>query len=205
MGMFDHIEIDKSIKIPLSKDLRSLKVDPHNFEFQTKDLDNILCVYKIKKNKKIYKNKKAIRYHGEIIFGTFYSTSTIDYIIDYKAKFTEGVLQSIKLVRCDSFSNEERKKKRKEIEEKIKKYQKSFYYKLSSFVRNTFGISVRFYYPKLFLYKKDYSLSNYGIALSELDTELLFKKGEFFKEFSFKFFGFGLSISNSSSLGILKS
>lgn len=196
MGMFDYIEIDKSIKIPLNKELRSLQVDPHSFEFQTKDLDNVLCVYRVNKNKRLYKEKKATRYHGEIVFGTFYSTSTMDYFIDYKAKFTEGVLQSIKLVHFDSFSNEERKKKRKEFEEKIKKMKKSFSYKFSSFVRETFGVSIKFYYPRLFFYKKDYSLNNYGISLSELDTELLFKKGEFSKEFSFKLFGFGFSINN---------
>ena len=196
MGMFDHIEIDKSIKIPLNKELRALRVDPHSFEFQTKDLDNVLSVYKIKKNKRLYKDKKATRHHGEIIFGTFYSTSTMDYIVDYKAKFTEGVLQSIKLIRCDSFSNEERRKKNKEFEEKIKRMKKSFSYRFSSFFRETFGISIKFYYPRLFFYKKDYSLNNYGISLSGLDTELLFKKGEFSKEFSFKLFGFGFSINN---------
>ncbi len=196
MGMFDYIEIDKSIKIPLNKELRSLQVDPHSFEFQTKDLDNLLEIYKIKKNKRLYKDKKATRHHGEIVFGTFYSTSTKDYFIDYKAKFTEGVLQSIKLIYFNSACNEERKKKRIEFEEKIKKMKKSFSYKFSSFVRKQLGISFRFYYPRLFFYKKDYALTNYGVSFSELNTEVLFKKGKFVKEFSFKFLGFGFSIVN---------
>ena len=47
MGMFDYIKFDPSIKLPVSKEIRSLKIDPHSLEFQTKSLENTLSFYEV--------------------------------------------------------------------------------------------------------------------------------------------------------------
>jgi len=202
MGMFDYIKIDSSIKIPLNKELRSLKVNPHEFDFQTKDLDNLLISYEIKKNKRLYKDKKPTRYHGEIIFGTFYDTETTDYFIDYKAKFTEGVLQSIKLISCNSSCNKKRKENSIKIQEKLEKRQKTFRYKICSFFRKKIGISINFHHPKISFYKKDYFFTKYGISLSELNTELIFGKNKSNWVISFKVLGFGFSVRNKINFNL---
>lgn len=221
MGMFDYIKIDKSIKIPVSKEFKSLGIDPHDLEYQTKSLDNSLNVYEIRKNKKIYdENNKNLNYHGIIDFGSYYDSDTIDYFLDYKAKFTDGILKYIKLIKYQAVSHESRSEKNKEFIERAKKEKNRISVRLASFLErllvvyplNLLGFNFKqtapglvtdgnytlvFYCPKIIIgYKKDRSVSTFGFSIDRITTEACFIKSFYRKELSIKFLGFGFSIFN---------
>lgn len=222
MGMFDYLKIENEIKIPASKEFKSLNIDLNSLEFQTKDLDNCLDEYVIKNNKKLYLKSidrskavvrnKLIKYHGIINFGTVYSTDTINYFLDYQAKFTDGLLINIKLKKCELMTRQSREKQNKLLENKIsnrllKAIQEVFIKKplvlLGIKLNNNYlghlstnkGFSINFFCPKItFLYNKEHLANNYGISLREINTEMLFKKNDYFKEFSFIILGFGFKL-----------
>lgn len=220
MGMFDYLKIESSIKIPVSKEFKSLKIDPHTLEFQTKDLDNCLDVYTIKNNKKLYKENKLTHHHGIINFGSLHPTDTIDYFLDYQAKFTDGILKNIKLVKYYTTKHESRELTIKKLNEKSKKNKSKLSYKLLKGIQEIFikkplsllGLKLKndnigiltnkkdffisFHKPKItFLYKSEnLSSKSYGISISEITTELLFTNTNYSKELSFRILGFGIKI-----------
>lgn len=220
MGMFDYIKIDSSIKLPVSKEFRSLKIDPHTLELQTKSIENTLSTFIIKKNKRIYKDNKKINYHGIIDFGTCYVTDTVTYCLDYEAKFSDGLLKNIKLSAHKTYEHESRQKQHEKILEKSKKNNDKFLRKFLLFIEKVFvlyplnflGLNfyqgfwpgslrnknylITFHCPKLvFGYKKDHKDNTYGISIDKITTELCFHKSVYAKEFSCKLLGFGFVVS----------
>lgn len=220
MGMFDYIKIDQSIKLPVSKELRSLKIDPHILELQTKSLENTLSTFIIKNNKRIYKDNKKINYHGTINFGACHITDTVTYSLDYEAKFTDGLLKSIKLIGHKIYKHESRKKQHEKLLERSKKDNNNFFRKFLLIAEkvfvlhplNFFGMNlsqsfwpgnlrskdylITFHCPKIILgYKKDNKDNTYGISISNITTELCYHKSIYVKEFSCKLLGFGFVFS----------
>jgi hypothetical protein len=226
MGMFDYVKIDQSIKLPVSKEFRSLKIDPHSLEFQTKSLDNCLISYEIKKDKRLYENNKKNTYHGMIYFGACHITDTVTYSLEYQAKFTDGLLKNIKLLEYKSFQHESRSLQHQKLLENVKKNNKRpitnilrFFEKtLVLYPLNFFGFNftqgslgvltsenfnIVFYCPKVVLgYKKDYNDKFYGLSLDQIATEFVFHKRQYTSSFSFRVLGFGFLILNYGNLGM---
>jgi hypothetical protein len=219
MGMFDYIEVDKSIKLPVFKEFRSLKIDPHSLELQTKSLENTLSNYKIKKDKKLYLNDDKINYHGIIDFGAYHVTDTVDYSLDYEAKFTDGILKSIKLLSHKVIEHESNKLKHDKLFENIKKHNNRLLLRFLLFIQrililyplNFMGFDFKqfmlgnlsssnclltFYCPKLVLgYKKDFKDKSYGFSIENIDTQIVFNKTKYSSEFLFRILGFGFCLS----------
>lgn len=225
MGMFDNIKFDPSIKLPVSKEFRSLKIDPHSLEFQTKSLENTLSFYEVKKNKRIYKDDKKINYHGIINFGACYITDTVTYNLDYEAKFTDGLLKSLKLIKHDVWNHESRKLQHEKLLENVKKRNNKLSLRILRFLEknlilyplNFLGLDLKqvglgtlsskdiiinFYCPKVVLgYKKEYKDKSYGVSLDQIATELLYEKTQYSSSFSCKLLGFGFSVSSYLNFG----
>lgn len=237
MGMFDYLKIEDEVKIPVSKEFKSLKVDPHSLEFQTKDLDNCLHEYVIKNNKKLYKKSidrskvvektELIKYHGLINFGAVHLTDTIDYFLDYQAKFTNGLLTNIKLTKYESTTHQSREEQNKLFKQNVKKNKRKISNRLLEAIQEIFikkplqllgiklnsnyvghlstneGLAINFFRPKItFLYKKEHLTNNYGISLNEITTEILFRKNDYVKEFSLRILGFGFKISKTKPFNL---
>ena len=219
VGMFDYIKIDKSIKIPAPKDFK-LQVDLHDLEYQTKDLENCLFVYTMTRNKTIYQEDKKIKCHGEFNFGSFHSTDLIDYCFDYKAKFTDGKLQNIKLVKYEEFAHESNVKKKEEFLKRIKKDENRISRKLLIFIQNNLIVSplnlfgcklksfrpgffhnekvyVNFCCPKISLgYRRSHRAEQvFGISFDEITTEFCLKKAPYKTDICFRILGFGIIVS----------
>lgn len=219
MGMFDYIEVDKSIKLPVFKEFRSLKIDPHSLDLQTKSLEKTLSNYEIKKDKKLYLNGDKINYHGIIDFGAYHVTDTVDYLLDYEAKFTDGMLKSIKLKDHRVIEHESNKVKHERLFENLKNRNNRPLLRFFLFIErvlvlyplNFIGFNFKqsmlgtlsgsnflltFYCPKLVLgYKKDYKYKSYGFSIENIDTQIVFNKTEYSSEFLFKILGFGFCSS----------
>lgn len=218
MGMFDYIKIDKSIKIPVPKEFK-LKVDLHDLEYQTKDLENCLFLYTITKNKTILEDDKKIKYHGGFKFGSVYSTDLIDYYFDYTAKFTDGKLQNIKLVKYEEFAHESNEKRKEEFLTRVKKEENKISRKILLFIQNNLivrplnlfdckfksyrpgffhneKIYVNFCCPRLVLGYSTVRIEKiFGFSFDEITTELCLKKSPYKTSFCFRILGFGIIIS----------
>jgi hypothetical protein len=221
MGMFDWVKVSEDIELPIPAEIKDAR---SQLEFQTKDLENCLSTYELRKDGVFLLQNgslKNIDFHGFLNFGACYSTDLVDYIVDYKAKYTDSVLNSIvvlKFVECFHES------KNKSFEE-LKKTQAEFNNRLSNrllrsvqsyfvaFLRlfgldicnNSTGFifgkrfSIIFYCPKiLFVFRRDKrwkSVSRYyGFALEKIDTCVKFQTESYEKSFSFKVLGFGFEI-----------
>lgn len=213
--MFDTVEIDESIKLTSFKELRSIKIDPRNLNLQTKSLDNTLSHY-VLKNKSLYKDNKKINFHGLLDFYGSHLHKNKIYFVEYIAKFTDGVLQNIKLNKkgVESYN------KLKEIETpKPKLFKKILNFIMKVFVifpLNLLGYNlkqvclgcasnntlyIKFNCPKIiFLYRKIYFSKTFGFAIEDIDTHITYSPGEGHKTFSLKILGFGITISKYKNI-----
>lgn len=127
MGMFDSIECDYPLPLPL--EVVDIMPDPYSQEFQTKDLENLMDTYILSEEgellwiKKEYKwkddddsflkgymevTKQEIvptNFHGilnfycyETVYDEKTSNNVKDVSIDYLAKFTNGKLENIEIL-----------------------------------------------------------------------------------------------------------
>lgn len=221
--MFDNIKFDSSIRLPVSKEFRKLKIDPHSLEFQTKSLENTLSLYEVRKNKRIYKDNKKINYHGIINFGACHITDTVTYNLDYEAKFTDGFFKSLKLIKHEVWNHESRKLQHEKLLKNVKKRNNKLSLRILRFLEknlilyplNILGLDLKqvglgtlsssskniiinFYCPKIVLgYKKEHKNNkSYGLSLDCISTELLYEKTQYSSSFSCKLLGFGFSVFN---------
>jgi|694.fasta_scaffold88584_6 hypothetical protein len=225
MGMFDLIVVEEGVDLPIPEEMLGLKL-----EFQTKCLDNTLSTYLIAKDNFFYlinsigensyikeksKNKldsflnlKRINLHEVIDFGSYIQTDLVDYSANYEAKFTDGVLQYIKLVEYKKIEHESRKEKLKKLEKQRKQQYNLFHKKLARTIRSHlnpvfdyFGIdskNLEFCYPKFLLFYKNNSRGdsddkNYGFFVEDLSTGIKLNKTKYSSRLTYKFLGFGFS------------
>lgn len=232
MGMFDWITIEEGVDFPIPEEMLGFKL-----ELQTKCLDNTMSTYLIAKDNFFYLtnsigensyvkekssnkldsflNYKRINLHEVIDFGSYVQTDLVDYSADYEAKFTDGVLQYIKLVEYKKIEHESRKETFKKLEKHRKKQYNLFYKKLGRAIRSRidpffdyFGIDSKnlvFCCPKfLFIYNEDsghsYSFKNYGFFAEGLSFGIRFSKSKYSSELTCKFFGFGFTYSKMTKI-----
>lgn len=215
MGMFDTVEVDESIKLTSFKELRSIKIDPRTLNLQTKSLDNTLSHY-VLKNKSLYQDSKKIKFHGVLDFYGSHLHKNKIYFVEYRAKFTDGVLQNIKLTKKGVESYNKPKE--------IKLPEPGLFEKFLGFIMNVFVIFplkvlgcnlkqvclgcasnntlyIKFNCPKIiFLYRKICSSKVFGFAIENIDTHITYSPGEGYKTFSLKVLGFGVTISKYKNI-----
>lgn len=203
MGMFDYIEIENLDILPKTEKIDSFQ----DFEFQTKSLDNLMNVYVIGKDNFLYlknENKvEKINYHGIIKFGTYHPNDFEDYIINYEAKFTDGILQKIELIDFKAIKHE---KKYKEIKIKKKSPIDNIIIALQNifiiYPLNAFGIKLNSYYKGiiqndnfyLIFYFPMVKFFKYGFIIRNLDFELGLFDNYISKDLAIKFLGIGFVI-----------
>jgi len=225
MGMFDWVIVEEGVDLPIPEEMLSFN---NKFEFQTKSLDNTMSTYLIGKDNFFYLtnyiikdpcvkekssnkldsflNRKRINLHEVIDFGSCVQTDLVDYLANYEAKFTDGVLQYIKLVEYKKIEHESRKETFKKLEKQRKQQYNLFHKKLARSIRSLidpvfdyFGIdskNLEFCCPKFLLfYKKDsehfYYFKNYGFFAENLSFGIKLTKTKYSSELTCKFFGFG--------------
>lgn len=216
MGMFDRIVLDKEVFLPLPEEMHKFQ----RLEYQTKSLDCTLSTYLINADGYLYltnrdyesddliEEKERIDYHGIINFGAYEATDLIDYSVDFEAKFTDGVLQNIKLIKFKTFEHESKKKQQEKFREKSRieenKITSKVYRLLDKFIFSPifkfFGLPnarLSFSCPNLVLfYKPTHRDKNYGLYFDEISTGICLKKNKFVTNFSCKFLGFGFVYNN---------
>jgi hypothetical protein len=156
MGMFDHIHCE--YPLPSNEKLDKLGLKLQDIDYQTKDLHNCLEVYTITKDGKLfYKQVERewvdddnaflkgylqeisskdvqVMHHGEILFYHYEilkesETKGQSVSIDYKAKFTDGIVSSIELVDCEIADASEYLTQQKAFWDKEKARRKKWYNK----------------------------------------------------------------------------
>ena len=216
MGMFDRIVLDKEVAVPIPEEMTQFK----DIEYQTKSLDCTLSTYSIESDKRLYlidreydsesskKEKKLIDYHGVINFGAYETTDLIDYSVDFEAKFTDGVLQNIRLIKFQKFEHDSRKNKQDEFREQLRIEEKKISRRLSRFLNNFIfspvfksigkpSARLDFSCPNLVLfYKPTNRGKSYGLYFDEISTGICLKKTNYITVFSCKFLGFGFVYQN---------
>lgn len=231
MGMFDYISIEDKSILPVPE---NFTLDLETFEFQTKSLEQTLCLYTIGKDNLLYQEnhiepvdnsnsiekaaRKKVDFHGVINFGAYHSTDLIDYSLEYEAKFTDGVLQDIKLLSFDKYKHESRSVSIKELLDRAEKRKNRLSYKsvmllqrlLIVYPLKLFGLdfscknigtisssdrTIIFYKPRLskVTINTDYT-KGYSLFL-EASNELSYRKYESGSSFTIKFLGFGFNIN----------
>ena len=112
----------------------------------------------------------------------------IDYSLDYKAKFTDGILQEINLVDFKSYEHESLKEKMADLKAK----QKSSIPRAFRFE----DYMLCFYCPRvIFGYQNQFKNITYGFSMDEITTEMCFTKSPYKKQFSFKILGLGFTLA----------
>ncbi len=216
MGMFDYIKIEDQIDLP----------KPENFEFddlefQTKSLDCTMNTYIIANDRFLYKEntfqenskRTKVEFHGTIDFGSYEQTDLVDHILDYRAKFTDGTLTEIKLIKYETQFHESIKQKLENIKAKQKKYNNRLCLRLQRLLvypLNILGLNlssnslgefrnkncyIGFYCPKIvFNCGKTKGLEEaiYGFRIDALTTDISFYNSKTLKEISFRILGFGI-------------
>lgn len=223
MGLFDYIEVEDEIELP-KPDNFELK----NLEFQTKSLECSMLNYIIANDRCLYveqrispldeevkKERKKIDFHGIIDFGAYEQTDLVDHIIDYQAKFTDGVLSDIKLIKYETQFHESIKERMKKLHEKQEK--NSFFFRLQKYLiiyplrlfglefhANGIGVfrskncAFSFHCPKIYFgfgTESSFDSKFYGLWLDSTTTDISFKKSKYTKEIKFKILGFGFAVS----------
>jgi hypothetical protein len=206
MGMFDYLVVEDQIPYPdkLGEVFSSDKV-----EFQTKSLDKTLSTYIIK-NKKLYLQEEdgetQVDFHGFIFFGGVVVADKLIHYIDFKAKFSDGILQDIIFLDYKKTENESRNwhvelnKRKNKISNKISNKIKKIIVDIFGFFGLKNGVYICF--PEVvFLYKKLYKSKKYGFLID--NTGICLEKNRYSTRFVIKILGFGLEIyrfKNSNSL-----
>lgn len=234
MGMFDYISIEDKSILPVPE---NFTLDLETFEFQTKSLEQTLCLYTIGKDNLLYQEnhieptdnsiaiEKAVRkkvdFHGVINFGTYHITDLVSYSLEYEAKFTDGVLQNIKLLSFDKYEHKSRSESMRELLDKAKKRESSLYYKTTILLQDLlivyplklFGLdfsskrigmvssndcSIFFYKPRFSRTKINTDYSKGYTLFLETDNEFSYRKYDDASSLTVKFLGFGFAISRNS-------
>jgi len=234
MGMFDYIAIEDKSILPVPE---NFTLDLETFEFQTKSLERTLCLYTIGKDNLLYQEnhieptensttiekaaRKKVDFHGVINFGTYHITDLVSYSIEYEAKFTDGVLQSIKLLSFNKYEHKSRSESMRELLGKAKKRQSSLSYKtvillqdlLIVYPLKLFGLdfsskrigmvssndcSISFYKPRFSRTKINTDYSKGYTLFLETYNELSYTKYDDGSSFTVKVLGFGFSINRHS-------
>lgn len=137
MGMFDSINC--LYKLPLTKELRALPINWQGVSWQTKDLDNAMSEYTITEKGRLYetiidgewvpltedekkdsswldqkfiekkRTKKLVKHHGIINFYTSETFGDFYYWVGFKAYFSYGNLDSVKLTEVEIYENQQPK------------------------------------------------------------------------------------------------
>lgn len=220
MGMFDRIILDKEVAVPMPEEMQKFV----NLEYQTKSLECTLSTYLIDADGYIYltnknydpedliEEKKLVNYHGIINFGAYQTTDLIDYSVDFEAKFTDGVLQNIKLIKFQKFEHDSREKQQEAFKERLRIQEKKITTRISRFLTTSvfspifksIGIpSARLHFscPNLVLfYKPTYREKNYGLYFDEISTGVCLKKTKYSTVFSCKLLGFGFVYHNFNEI-----
>lgn len=236
MGMFDWIILEEGLDFPIPEEMSGVF---DKIQYQTKSLDNTMSSYLIGKDKFLYimgdssafgrattpthkssnnpldsfLNLKRLNFHGVIEFYSYYQTDLIDYSIDYEAKFSDGVLEYIKLIKHEKTEHSSRKekferlKKQREIEENSfnKKVQRAIK-RITDPIFNFFGLNnknLQLHHPRILLgYKNnnlynnlysEYYSKNYGLFIEDLSIGVQFNKTKFSDVLTIKFLGFGFT------------
>lgn len=157
MGMFDEIKYEYILPLEITDEVRDLGIVPEDILFQTKDLDSTLSLYTInREGRLIYKNVKYkwvdddnaflkgymeeeshvledMNYHGDLEFycyetiekdGNYFSVS-----LDYNARFTNGKLEEVKLIKSEASNDNERQNSIKEMYKQLEEQKKIWYNK----------------------------------------------------------------------------
>lgn len=235
MGMFDYISIESKVNLPIPE---NFDLNLKTFEFQTKSLDNAMLLYTIANDGFLYQEnyiepvkttekniivgkplRKKVDFHGVIEFGAYHSTDTIDYSLEYEAKFTDGALQSIKLLSYDKYEHKSRSESIKDLLDKVEQTKKRFAYRFPLLLQYIFVVcplkifglhfesrgigkitsteyTIMFYRP-VFLKERltlD-EINGYSITL-ETNNHLSYRKYKSGKFFAIKLLGFGFSINS---------
>lgn len=236
MGMFDSIRFEDASMLPKPE---GFDLDMGKLDFQTKSLDNALYLYRISKDKYLYREDGPFRedpeepsrrcridFHGTIKFGAYEPSDLVDYSLEYEAKFTDGVLQDVKLLEYKTYSHESKKKQREEFAENYRRENNRLSRRIIKFIQNIliiyplnlFGFNFQsnalgvfrspeymlcFCCPKLiFGYAKQFRGVSYGLSLDKITTEFLFSEYLASNEFSFKVLGFGFSLSKFKQIDV---
>jgi hypothetical protein len=204
MGMFDNIIFEDGVEVPLPEEMRVFK----DIEYQTKSFDCTMSVYLIGKDNSLYltdfeRSSKKIDYHGIIEFYSYEPTDLIDYSAEFKAKFTDGILQNIELINFKKIDHESRQQKLKELQQKQRiqndkissRLSKAFKNYITYAIFNILGIKnskIHFCCPEIvFLYKPTDRKISYGLFFDKISTGICLDKTKYLTSFSLKFLGFG--------------
>lgn len=234
MGMFDYINVENKVILPVPLDFN---MDLKTFEFQTKSLENAMLLYTIANDGFLYQEnyiepvdnsnsiekaaRKKVDFHGVINFGAYHSTDLIDYSLEYEAKFTDGILQSIKLLSYNKYEHESRSDSIKELLERAEKRKNRLSYKsvmllqklLIVYPLKLFGLdfsskrtgmvssndcSISFYKPRFSRTKINTDYSKGYTLFLETYNEFSYRKYDDGSSFTVKVLGFGFSINRHS-------
>lgn len=129
MGMFDEVKYEYILPLEVKEEVKALGIVPEDLLFQTKDLDSTLSLYTINRDGRlIFKNVKYkwvdddnaflkgymeeeshtlddMNYHGDLKFYAYENVKKdgnhFAVILDYRARFTNGKLEEVKLENCE--------------------------------------------------------------------------------------------------------
>lgn len=219
MGMFDYIRFKNYSILPKPE---GFPLDLASLDFQTKSLDKAMYLYEISEDKYLYSEdnpfgeepnrKSRMDFHGIINFGAYEVTDLVDYSLEYEAKFTDGVLQEVKLLSYKTYDHESKKKQREEFIKEHEKRNNRLSVKLIKFINSIFAFPfsligfksnipgvfrsknslLTFHFPKIILgKKKEFRATSYGLSIDKTTTEIRFSKTLASKEFSLKIIGVG--------------
>jgi hypothetical protein len=215
MGMFDYVKVEDQIDLPKPECFESFDKNIKDFEFQTKSLENCMNTYFLSNDKHLYKDdfcdeqdvrkqrRQLIDFHGIIKFGAYHPTDLVDYSVEYEAKFTNGILEDIKLVDCKVYNHESRKLKNEEIKQQQDRKRQKFSYKLRNLIRKSlsfFGIqnNLVFTTPEVVFFVNsdtpelvNFKRTKYGLYIDNIGTGFYFRKTDYLFEVCFKILGFG--------------
>jgi hypothetical protein len=211
MGMFDYISFEEGVTLPIPQEMLGFE----SVQYQTKSLDRTMSFYFVGKDGFLYltnefsenkEEKKKIDYHGLINFYSYEITDLIDYSCDYQAKFTDGILQDIKLISFNKIEHESVSEKRKRFIANQKSESKKVSRRISRFIRkylfspisSFLGLDntrLDFHSPDVTcLYGSDSRENKYGLYFDKISTGVCLKKTKFSTVFIFTILGFGFSL-----------
>lgn len=151
MGMFDYVSV--ADKLPVSDEMVKLGLDKNTFTFQTKDLNKCMTTYFIQGRRLLEQRYKTTRwvddpdsfaggrieredeylhdmeYHGMINFYHMETVGNLDCWMEYDAKFNDGNLSELKLVKFYTTDNTEKKARLQELFESSQRYHNRWYNK----------------------------------------------------------------------------
>lgn len=221
MGMFDQIRFEDYSALPKPE---GFDLDMASLDFQTKSLDNAMYTYRVGGDKQLYREdgpfrggdgeerRELVDFHGVIRFGAYEQTDLVDHHLEYEAKFTDGLLQGVKLLEYKTYSHESKKTQREEYIKECEKRKNRLGVKLARAANSIFGFPfllagftsnvpgvfrsesslLTFHLPKIMVGRReDLRCASYGVSLDKITTEARFSRTLASKEFSFKILGIG--------------